>query len=230
MPERGSKTLTVPVVWATFGIFSARSKWFPVGRDWWPWTKSGYIPTTQRQSNNQWIGGIAAQPVPKKLRVQKSAEKVLASIFWDQDGILLIVYLPKGQTINAEYYSSLLVQMNDILKEKRRAAEKSPRGSCSCTTMPRLTGHLQPRRNWPTWASNILITHPILRIWPRRTTTCSLDWKNKWKIAIFGPTQRSLLPRRPGWTDNILSFFLSGLQTLEQLAKKCIELRREYVE
>jgi hypothetical protein len=22
-----------------------------------------------------------------------------------------------------------------------------------------------------------LITHPILRIWPRRTTTCSLDWK-----------------------------------------------------
>jgi hypothetical protein len=28
--------------------------------------------------------------------------------------------------------------------------------------MPRLTGHLQPRRNWPTWASNVLITHPIL--------------------------------------------------------------------
>jgi len=25
------------------------------------------------------------------------------------DGILLIDYLPKGQTINAEYYSSLLV-------------------------------------------------------------------------------------------------------------------------
>jgi hypothetical protein len=38
----------------------------------------------------------------------------------------------------------------------------------------RLTGHLQPRRNWPTFASNTLITHPILRIWPRRTTTCSL--------------------------------------------------------
>jgi hypothetical protein len=38
-----------------------------------------------------------------------TAGKVLASIFWDQDGILLIDYLPKGQTINAEYYSSLLV-------------------------------------------------------------------------------------------------------------------------
>jgi len=52
--------------------------------------------------------------------VQKSAGKVLASIFWDQDGILLSDYLPKGRTINAEYYSSLLVQMKDILKEKRR--------------------------------------------------------------------------------------------------------------
>ena len=31
----------------------------------------------------------------------------------------LIDYLPKGQTINAEYYSSLLVQLKDILKEKR---------------------------------------------------------------------------------------------------------------
>jgi hypothetical protein len=28
--------------------------------------------------------------------------------------------LPNGQTINAEYYSSLLVQLQDILKEKRR--------------------------------------------------------------------------------------------------------------
>jgi histone-lysine N-methyltransferase SETMAR len=50
--------------------------------------------------------------------VQTSAGKVLASIFWDQDGILFIEYLPKGQTINAGCYLSLLVQMKDILKEK----------------------------------------------------------------------------------------------------------------
>jgi hypothetical protein len=33
------------------------------------------------------------------------------------------------------------------------------------------------------------------------------DWKNNWKFAIFLPTRRALLPRRPGWTDNILNFF-----------------------
>jgi len=41
-------------------------------------------------------------------------------LFWDQDSILLIDYLPKDQTINSEYYSSLLMQLKDILKEKRR--------------------------------------------------------------------------------------------------------------
>jgi hypothetical protein len=50
--------------------------------------------------------------------VQKSVVKVLVSIFWDKDGILHIDYLPKGQTINMEDYSSLLAELKDILKEK----------------------------------------------------------------------------------------------------------------
>jgi len=56
----------------------------------------------------------------KKFGVQQSAGKFLTSIFWEQDGILLINYLPKGQPMNAEYYSSLLVQLEDILKKKCR--------------------------------------------------------------------------------------------------------------
>ena len=49
------------------------------------------------------------------------------------------------------------------------------------------------------------------------------------KKTIFRPTQRSLLPRRPGWTDKVLIFF-SGLQKLEQRAEKCVELHWEYFE
>ena len=69
----------------------------------------------------------SGSPCPKKFRVQKSAGKVLTSIFWDQDGIL-IDYLPKGQTINAEYYSPLLVQLKDILKEKTPRRGKVTKG------------------------------------------------------------------------------------------------------
>jgi len=60
--------------------------------------------------------------------VQKSDGKILASIFfWDQDGILISDYLPKGQTINAECYSSLLVQLKDILKGKRHGKVTNPK-------------------------------------------------------------------------------------------------------
>jgi len=76
-----------------------------------------YGPETKQQSVEWRHSG---SPRPKKFRAQKSVGKVLASIFGDQDGILLIDYHPKGQTINAEYYSTLLVQLKDILKEKRR--------------------------------------------------------------------------------------------------------------
>ena len=54
--------------------------------------------------------------------------------------------------------------------------------------------------------------------------------KNNRNVTIFRPTRRSLLPRKPGWADNLLIFFFfSCLQKLEQRVKKCIELRGEYV-
>jgi len=75
---------------------------------------------TRRQSNNQWNGNIAAHSAPKNSECKNSLEKNRASIFWDQDGILLIYYRPKGQTINAEYYFSPMVQLKDMLNEKHR--------------------------------------------------------------------------------------------------------------
>ena len=74
-----------------------------------------YDPETKQQSIEWRYSG---SPRPKKFRVQTSAWSS-ASIFWDQDGILITDYLPTGQTMNTEYYSSLLVQLKDILKEKR---------------------------------------------------------------------------------------------------------------
>ena len=65
-----------------------------------------YDPKTKQQSMEWRHSGTSG---PKKFRVQKSTGKVLVSIFLDQDGILLIDYLPKCHTINAEYYLSLVV-------------------------------------------------------------------------------------------------------------------------
>jgi hypothetical protein len=118
-----------------------------------------------KQHLMEWRHG--SSPRPKKFQVRKSAGKFLVLIFWDQDGILLIVYVPKGQTINAEYYSSVLKQLKDILKEKRGA--KFTKGDLF------LHDNAPAHRALATQKKLAFITHPILLIWPRRTTTCSLD-------------------------------------------------------
>ena len=113
----------------------------------------------RRQSNSQWSGVIATHPAPKKSRVQKSAGKVLASIFWDQDGILLIYYLPKGQAINAEYYLSLLVHLKYILKEKRRSLKVTKGVIFLYYNAPAHRGSPATQKKLDTWVSNVFY-HP----------------------------------------------------------------------
>ncbi|XP_014289639.1 histone-lysine N-methyltransferase SETMAR-like [Halyomorpha halys] len=43
----------------------------------------------------------------------------MASVFWDTKDILLIDYLPTGQTITRQYYANLLDQLQEKIREKR---------------------------------------------------------------------------------------------------------------
>lgn len=61
---------------------------------------------------------------PKRVRVQKSAKKVLASVFWDAKGILMIDYLQTGKTINSNYYCNLLEKLDEKIREKRPGLQK----------------------------------------------------------------------------------------------------------
>jgi hypothetical protein len=69
------------------------------------------------QSTVDWIE--CDEPNPKREKNQRSAGKVMASVFWDARGIIFIDYLEKGQTINSEYYIVLLERLNDEIKIKR---------------------------------------------------------------------------------------------------------------
>jgi len=111
------------VVWANFGIFFGTIEMFSC-RDWWPWTKSSYITMNCWQSNSQWGGVIAVFPTPKKSECKNPLKNSLFDLSFFflgvgvyENGILLIDYTSKDQTINAEYYSSLMGQLKDILKE-----------------------------------------------------------------------------------------------------------------
>ena len=60
----------------------------------------------------------------KRVRVRKSAKKVMASVFWDAKGILVVDYLQTGKTINSEYYCNLLDQLKEKIREKRPGLQK----------------------------------------------------------------------------------------------------------
>jgi hypothetical protein len=61
---------------------------------------------------------------PKKTRLVPSTGKVMASVFWDAEGILLIDYLEKGKTITGEYYSNLLTKLVEKIRKERTDLEK----------------------------------------------------------------------------------------------------------
>lgn len=76
-----------------------------------------YTPETKRQSMS-WIG--PGESAPKKFKTQHSAGKVMLSVFWDTEGILLEDYLEKGKTVNADYYCELLDKLRRAIENKRR--------------------------------------------------------------------------------------------------------------
>jgi hypothetical protein len=67
--------------------------------------------------SKQWTeAGCSA---PNKKSSVPSAGKVMALVFWDDEGILFIDYLEKSKTIIVEYYSNLITKLYKKTHEKR---------------------------------------------------------------------------------------------------------------
>ena len=56
-------------------------------------------------------------PPPKEAKTGMSAGNVMASIFWDAEGMLLVDYLDKGHTITRAYYANILRQLWEKIKQ-----------------------------------------------------------------------------------------------------------------
>jgi len=76
-----------------------------------------YDPESKQQSM-QWKH--ASSPSPWKFKVQVSAGKIMCTINWDAEGILLIDFMPQKVTITGVYYADLLHKLRLAIKEKRR--------------------------------------------------------------------------------------------------------------
>ena len=64
-----------------------------------------YEPENKAQSR-QSVG--PGSPRPKKFKTQPSAGKVMATVFWDAQGVIMLDFLAKKSTITGAYYANLL--------------------------------------------------------------------------------------------------------------------------
>ena len=218
------KTSTVPVVWVTFGIFSARSKWFPVAIG----DHGRYLVISLWPGDKATFNGVATWRLtsPQKIPSAKICWKISRLDFLGLRG-----HPPHWLSSKGSNYQRgvLLISAGAIeWRFEENAAGMSPRVSCS--TMPNSPGTCNSEEtDLPglpvSWSPSL-----FSRSGPAGMPPVTWTEKNNWKFAICRLMRSSLLPRRPGWSDKLLNLFLSGLQKLEQRGKKFVEFRGEYVE
>ena len=77
-----------------------------------------YYESENKGQSRQWVG--PGSPRKKKFKTQLSAGKVMATVFWDAKGIIMLDFLPKRSTITGVYNANLLDQLRTAIREKCR--------------------------------------------------------------------------------------------------------------
>lgn len=75
-------------------------------------------PESKRQSM-EWHHAQSPNK-PKKFKTVLSTRKLMATIFWDWRGVLLIDFMPRGDTINANAYCETLKKLRRAIQNRRR--------------------------------------------------------------------------------------------------------------
>ena len=116
-----------------------------------------------------WAG--PGESAPKKAKTVPSAGKVMATMFWNSLGIILIDYIQKGKTVTGEYYASLLDRFDAILKEKRPHLAKK----CFFTTTMNHPKRVPLQRpNYLIYSTKYFLIHLIPQIWLLAIIVCFL--------------------------------------------------------
>ena len=184
-----------------------------------------YEPENKAQSR-QWVG--PGSPRPKKFKTQPSAGKMMATVFWDAKGVVMLDILPKRSTITGVYYANLLDQLRIAIREKRRG--KLSKGVLLQQDNARVhTCKVEMdavERN-----GYELIPHPA----------CSPDLASR-DFFLFPNLKKDIRGLHFLSDEEVVvaveewvngkdpDFFSSGLMTLEHCWSKCITLEGNYIE
>ena len=184
-----------------------------------------YDPETKEQSK-QWKH--RQSPPPKKFKVQPSAGKIMDTIFYDAEGVVLIDYLPHKTTVTGTYYADLLRRLRDCIKTKRRGMLAA--------------GVLLLHDNAPAHASRVSkaaihecgfeeLPHPA---YSPDLAPCDFhlfpNLKRQLKGKHFSSDNELKLATEQWLAEQDKEFYLNGIEQLRMRYEKCVEVHGNYVE
>jgi histone-lysine N-methyltransferase SETMAR len=184
-----------------------------------------YEPEMMRASM-QWKH--PASPAHKKFKVTPSNGKVMLTVFWDCQGVLLTEFQQRGHTVTSDSYCTILMKFRAAIPRKR----------------PGLL------------TKKMLLLHDNARPHCANQTTAML-WSFKWEVLhcptyspdlapsdfqLFGPLKHHLSGERFPDNDAVeravrawlrqqpKEFYAAGFQGLMKRKEKCLNLCGDYVE
>lgn len=184
-----------------------------------------YDPDSRRDSMEWRHPGEAP---PTKPRAVRSAGKRMATVFWDIEGILLLKWLPEGESINSKYYCEVLAELREAIKRERRG--KLSRG------VVLLHDNARPHTSNETLAA---IQAQGFTTLPHPPYSPDLAPSDFW---LFGQMKRALRGRRfetlqqlatavSKWRqDTPTEWFAAGLEKLCDRWTSCVQRRGDFVE
>ena len=185
-----------------------------------------YFTLESNRQSDEWPA--AGESRPKRPKIQTSTGKVLASIFWDAQGILFIDYLEKGRTINSEYYIALLVRLKEEIAKKRPQMKKK-----------KVLFHQDNAQCHKSIAMMAKLNELHFELLPHHPYSPDLAPSDYW---LFADLKRMLQGKRFGSNEEVISeteayfkakdkaFYKKGIELLEKRWNQCIILGGDYID
>jgi hypothetical protein len=161
-----------------------------------------------------------------KIKIMRLAQKVMASVFWDSQGMILIDFLEAGATVNSDTYIATPRRLKHTIRKKR------PRKDIHSIQLhhDNACPHVICLKSGNCQTGQSCLIHYTAQIWHRQTSTCS------------GPMKDSICGRRFGSLEEVKSalklwawecsqkFFKNSFEAWVHWWHKCVEHDGDYVE
>jgi hypothetical protein len=84
------------------------------------------LPTESKHASMQWKHSSSPSRSTKKFKVMQSAGKVMLTLFWDSQGVMLAHFQNRDANVNSASYCGVLLKLRDAIRRKRPG--QLPRG------------------------------------------------------------------------------------------------------